>query len=53
VRVDFRKGRILMRREHDLSESALASIGDVFSVNKKAEFAEDFFAEGQRSRQNE
>ncbi len=45
MRVDFREGRILERRKHDLPETALARVGDVFGVDEKAVFAESFFAE--------
>ena len=45
VRVDFGERRVLKGRKNHLPETALARVGDIFGVDKQAEFAERFFAE--------
>ncbi len=45
MRVNFREGRVLMRRKNNGSKTALARVGDVFGVDEKAELAEGFFGE--------
>src|SRR5215216_843886 len=45
VRIDFAESWVLMRRKNHRPEPALASIGNVFGINKQADFAVSFFAE--------
>ena len=45
VRVDLGKTGITVRRENDLTESALPGVGDIFGIDKKAEPAERLFTE--------
>ena len=43
--VELRKGRVLVRREDDLSVAALSNIRQVFGVDEYAESAESLLAE--------
>ena len=45
MRIDLTKSWHLVRRENHLAEAPLASVGDVFGIDKEAVLAERLFAE--------
>ena len=45
VCIDLAESRVLMRRENYAAVAALPNVGNIFGIEKQAEFAERFFSE--------